>query len=140
MNVSEDINLLLQKWRSQRASRVNLSVARYGIVLALLSIGTDFLFNRTALTIAGAVLAFIGCLIITACARRKWHPQWLWIPLYFGFWSATSTCLFDTGGINSPFIGSFLSLLFVGGLVIQNQIRPLVSTLFVFLNFGTHNV
>ena len=136
MKATEEISPLLQKWRSQRAARVNFSVARLGIVLTLISIVTDILFNRNILTLSGAILSFLGCIVTYISARKEEHPQWIWMPLYFGFWYAASTSLADTGGIGSPFIGSFLALLFVGGLVIQTVVRPVFLTLFVFLNLS----
>ncbi len=132
--MTSEIGLLLDRWRGKRAARVNLSITQVGAFLAVISFFTDLYFKLPLLTTSGAVALFFGSLATYLISKNKTPTNLGWIPLYVSFWFAVTTNLLDTGGINSPFISGFLALLFVGGLVIQSQVRIFNLAVFVFSN------
>ncbi len=139
MVYQSDEKHLLDSWKQQRAFRVHTALARYGIVFAIIATIIDLYFKMPRIVLAGDIALILGTaytLLKTHQNKNQTKPRsdWAWAPLYIGLWISIVTSLMVTGGMNSPFIGSYLTLLYVCALIIQVRIRPRYVTLFIFLN------
>ncbi|OFZ29235.1 MAG: hypothetical protein A2622_07390 [Bdellovibrionales bacterium RIFCSPHIGHO2_01_FULL_40_29] len=134
MKKKRGIENLLIDWKLKRASRVTYVLAKYGVIFSAFSTVIDLYFQVSPLVLTGDGALLMGTGLALNKSRQEKPIWWLWIPLYAALWYAITTSLLETGGIHSPFIGSYFSLLFVSGLVLQVQVRPLIMVLFVFLN------
>ena len=133
--MSKSTKSLLRDWRDERAFRVARTISWAGLILGTLATAVDISFKMPVMVLVGDAYLLSGCAIaIYYTKRTKRILHLIWAPLYFGVWVATSTSLFSSGGINSPFFGGYLALLFVGGLIIQSQIKPIWVVLFTLLN------
>lgn len=126
---------LLAGWRVERAYRVGVAGGRVGVVLSLFAAFVDF-FYRVPFFVLLSDLAFLGGSLATLfySRRRPMTSLFVWTPLYAGVWIACSTSLASTGGLQSPFLGAYLGLFCVGGMIIQNRVSPIGVVAFVFLN------
>ncbi len=132
-----DTDSLLKDWRQERAYRVVSSISRIGLFLSIVVTTLDVFFQTPWITWAGDMILILGFAMSVYFTRpntRVSNKAWPW--LYFGLWMACTTSLATTGGLSSPFNGSYWSLLFLGGLLIQVKFRPLLVSCFILANLA----
>lgn len=126
---------LLKEWRDERAFRVGTTISWAGLFFGLFASMLDIYFDMPMVVLLGDAVLLLGCAIAIHYSRQeKKQLHFVWVPLYMGVWVGTFTSLLVTGGINSPFLGGYMALLFVGGMIIQSRIRPLWVILFSLVN------
>lgn len=131
----EDSNELLKIWRNERAARVVKGLAPVGTALSLLTTIIDISFQVPWGTLLGDFGLLAGCFTSLIYSRKPSAPmKMVWGPMYFGVWIGCSTALWVTGGLHSPLLGAFLSLLCVSGLVMQAEVKPVWVIGFISLN------
>jgi signal transduction histidine kinase len=127
---------LLKDWHGDRALRVVKKMSGLGLTLAIVTTIVDFSFGVPVLVKYGDIFLILG--IGTSFFLSIKSPDilkpWIWVPLYFGIWIGEMTSLWTTGGINSPFIGGYIALLFVGGFIIQTQVKTKWIVVFSLAN------
>ena len=133
--INQNTNTLLRDWRDERAFRVARTISWAGLILGSLATVVDVYFQMPASVLVGDAFLLLGCSVAIYYSNlpKRYLPL-IWAPLYLGVWIATFTSLLSTGGINSPFLGGYMALLFVGGLIIQSQIKPHWVVLFTVVN------
>ena len=130
----EKANDLLALWRAQRAYKVGKVLSYTGVALALIVLFTDIFWSPWPV-IAVDVLLLVGSFLSLVWTRNSTaQPYFCWWPLYFTFWIKMWPSVLYTGGVASPFVGIYLSLLYIAGVVIQNRFRPVQVAVFAFLN------
>lgn len=127
--------LIRLDWRRERAFRVGMLLARIGAILSLAATFVNFAFSTMAVVLADLLLC-VGCLTTLYLTKKSGQNKLVWWPFYSAYWIAMTTTLYFSGGINSPFIGIFAALLFVGGVVIQSRVKAMAVLCFVLANFG----
>lgn len=126
---------LLQSWKEERAHRVGLVISRAGAAFAVIATLADVYFQMPNIVLLGDIALLGGCFLSFFISKKSHIDSGLrWIPFYFGVWAATFTSLWVTGGVQSPFIGTYLTILYVTGVIIQIHIRPRTVTLFILAN------
>ena len=123
------------KWRNERAYRVGLSFCRVCVPLLLLATAVDISYADN-LSLYTDLVFMAGCfasLVFTRTTRE--NPYFYWWPAYFGFWLSTFPSLKLTGGIMSPFFVPYMTLLFLGALLVQTSFRARHIIAFVAFNF-----
>ena len=135
LSITKNSKSLLQDWRDERAIRVVKTISGVGLILSILATSIDYFFKMPTLVLDGDAVLLLGFAISYLMSRKEDHiKRRAWPFLYAGVWIATFTSLMTTGGINSPFIGSYITLLFVGGLIVQSQVKPLWIVMFAVAN------
>jgi len=128
---------LLDEWRQERAFRVVRAMSRVGLALAVFATFVDIYFQVPTLVFAGDLALMMGCAISLQLSTSFSRYRTLtWSTLYVGLWIACMTSLATTGGLNSPFNGSYWVLMYLGGLLIQVRFRPFYVSLFILGNLG----
>lgn len=129
---------LLSEWRQERAFRVVFAISRIGLVLICIASLVDVVFQMPTVTLLGDFFLLGGCSLAIFWSRPhapKFHP-YAWIPLYVSLWLGFSSSLATTGGLTSPFSGSYWALLFLAGLLIQVRFHPMTVTAFILANLS----
>jgi signal transduction histidine kinase/ActR/RegA family two-component response regulator len=126
--------LIRLDWKRERAYRVGLLLAKFGAILSLLAAGVSGIYLQP-IVVAADMLLVLGCLLTIRLTKRRLERRtFVWKPFYFAYWLAMTTTLLATGGIASPFVGVFFSLLFIGGVVIQDSFQASSVFGFTILN------
>jgi signal transduction histidine kinase len=134
---SLDTTSLLMEWREERASRVVFAMSRIGAVLVILSFILDFIYKVPAIVFWGDVGLVVGfCISIYFSSTKHRRHTVAWSSLYISLWFACSTSLATSGGMDSPFNGSYWALLYLAGLLIQSQFSATQVTAFIVANLG----
>ncbi len=112
-------------------------MGRIGFALVFITSIVDVYFHTPPVVIFGDLVLFTGFFISIYFSNPK-HRNHLvsWSSLYAAVWIGCMTSLATTGGLDSPFNGSYWALLFLTGLLIQVQFRPVVVTAFIVANIG----
>lgn len=132
--VDQSSVLSWKDWRQERAFRVGRLYATLGTFLSFVATAVNYNYLNMTVVYADLVLIFGGFLSIVLTERQK-ERYFVWWPMYLGYWFAINVTIGQTGGVYSVFLGPFLCLLYVGGVVVQNTFRPLVILVFTLLNF-----
>lgn len=113
----------LKRWRGQRSLRAGRLLAALGLIYFLLGATVDYFY-------ADRILVFFDALSIVACLtslhltrRRAADGRFVWWPVFTGTWLNCSVTTYLTGGLVSPFLGVYLVLYYVAGMVIQDRVR-----------------
>jgi signal transduction histidine kinase len=128
---------LLKEWREERASRVVYAMSRIGACLVALSTILDFIFKMPSIVLwgdVGLVLGFSISIYYSSPTHRRHSIAWS--SLYISLWFACVTSLATSGGIDSPFNGSYWALLYLAGLLIQSQFSASQVTAFIVANLA----
>ena len=125
---------LIRSWRQERAYQIGRALTGIGIVLGLVATAIDLQFMDRLLVYSD--LVFLGGCFLSLVFTRTWRekPYFVWWPAYFGFWVSSMYSLYVTGGVQSPFLGLYLTLLFLAALIVQTEIKPPVILVFTAMN------
>lgn len=134
MGTNDKQTNVLKNWKQMRAARVNAALAKYGMIVAIAATLVDIYFKMPVLVFFGDFAMISGTAFSLFYSKRKSLSNLAWAPLYIGLFASVVTSLAVTGGAHSPFLGGYLTLLYVGGLILQVRFRPLTVTLFIFAN------
>src|SRR5688572_25786590 len=88
------------RWREERANRVGLVIAKWGVPLAIVGAAIDVRYS-TPIVVYFDLLQTIGCLV--SLLMHKAGRRHAWLPLYFSFWLCSFPTLATSGGVYSPF-------------------------------------
>ena len=125
----------LELRRRRRATLLGINGCRWGIPLGLLAVATNLHWNFSMNAWADLTFVF-GC-ILSLMLTRKSKPSEIfrWAPFFFSLWMAANASIYTSGGIESPFLITFLTLLLIVGLIVQNQVRIDYVFTFIAANF-----
>jgi signal transduction histidine kinase/CheY-like chemotaxis protein len=114
---------LTDAWKHERAFRVGMTLSRLGALLSVFAIILNYKYIA-GYTPWGDLLLLFGCLVsLILSDPKRTSRHFVWSPMYVGYSVAIAITIYRTGGLSSPFLGSYLALHFIGGLVIQARYR-----------------
>lgn len=134
---NQDIGALIRTWRQERAFRIGRVLTAIGFFLGVVSTLVDLQFPDQ-LILYGDLVFLTGCFISLTLTRSEPGnpPYFLWWPAYIGLWLASLPTLCLSGGLESPFLGLYLTLYFLAPLIIQTEVKPIYLAGFVLLNLA----
>ncbi len=124
---------VLAHWRLERAFRIGRYLSGAGLILSLLTTVTDLIWS-TPLVVGADLMLVAGCTMTLYWSRKADRRDYFWWPIYGGFWCTSLATYVTTGGLNSPFFGVGITLLYILGEILDPKGRSNFHLWFAFLH------
>jgi signal transduction histidine kinase len=123
-----------KNWREERAYRNGTIGTRLLFVCAIIALFLNIRYASSLEVMADVVLLF-GCVIsLVATELRKPERYFVWWPAYLSFFLAILPSTYKSGGLESPWFGTYMASLLILGTVIQTRTNSLYNVCLVLLN------
>lgn len=130
---ADNPEVLLKIWREERAYRVGRALFSAGMALATIALIADLFWSDNFIVVMDLVM-LAGTALSLHWTRMPSRPSYYWLPGYIAFWLSTLPSLWATGGLNSPFFGLDMVVLYLIGAVMETRRTSLTYLIFTALH------